>query len=100
MLAELPLEHGPPWHQLEAETIIDHGEPARRQRDTLAIGSGDVVAFARRAVREPGLGRELGYRTVQLALAQSVQEIVGENDALPLAPGQALFDQLIDTAVH
>jgi hypothetical protein len=27
----------PPRHELETETIIDHGEPPRRERDALAI---------------------------------------------------------------
>ena len=45
----------PPGHKLETETIIDHGEPTRRQRDALAIDSGDVLAFGGRAMREASL---------------------------------------------
>ena len=39
MLAELLFECRPPWRQLEAEAVVDHREPAYRQRDALAIGA-------------------------------------------------------------
>jgi hypothetical protein len=55
MLAELLLQRRPPGHELEAETIIDHGEPPRRERDALAIDAGDVLAFGGRAMREASL---------------------------------------------
>ena len=62
MLAEFLLERGPPRHQLKSETIVDHREAARRERDALAIGAGDMFALGGRAMREPGLGREFGDR--------------------------------------
>ena len=56
VLPELLLERGSPWHQLEAETIVDHGEPAGRQRDPLPIGAGNVFAVGGGMVRKAGLG--------------------------------------------
>ena len=26
VLAQMPLERRPPWHELEAQTVVDHGE--------------------------------------------------------------------------
>jgi hypothetical protein len=49
LFSELLLQGRPPGHKLETETIIDHGEPTRRQRDALAIDAGDVLAFGGRA---------------------------------------------------
>ena len=34
-----------PRHKLESEPVVDHGEPARRQRHTLTKDAGDVLAF-------------------------------------------------------
>ena len=56
LLSELLLQRRPPRHELEAETIIDHGEPTRGERDALAIDAGDVLAFGGRAMREASLG--------------------------------------------
>ena len=58
LLAELLLQRRSPRHELEAETVIDHGEPARRERDALAIDAGDVLAFGGRAMREARLSGE------------------------------------------
>src|SRR5882757_5848848 len=82
MLAELLFEGGAPRHQLEAETIVDHGESAGGQGDPLPIGPGDLLAFGGRMMRESSLSREFGDRIVQLAPTQSVQEIAGEDDSL------------------
>jgi hypothetical protein len=49
------LQRRPPRNKLEAETIIDHGEPPRRERDAVAIDAGDVLAFGGRAMREASL---------------------------------------------
>ena len=100
MLAELLFEGGAPRHQLEAETIVDHGELAGGQRDPLPIGLRDVLAFRGWVMREPRLGRKLGDRVVEIAPTQSFQEIAGEDDSLTPSLGQALFDQVIDAPVH
>lgn len=53
--AKLLLQGRPPGHKLETETIIDHGEPTRRECDALAIDAGDVLAFGGRTMREASL---------------------------------------------
>jgi hypothetical protein len=58
LFSELLLQRRPPRHKLEAKTIIDHGEPPRRERDALAIDAGDVLAFGGRAMREASLSGE------------------------------------------
>ena len=57
LLTKLVLQRRPPWHELETKTIVDHGEPPRRERDALAIDAGDVFTFDRRAMGEPCVGR-------------------------------------------
>jgi hypothetical protein len=47
---------GPPRNQLEAETVVDHGEAAGRQRDSLSIGARNVFAVGGGMVRQAGLG--------------------------------------------
>ena len=51
-------------------------------------------------MRKAGFGRELGDRLVQLAPAQGVQEIAGEEDPLSLAAGQAFLDEMIRAPIH
>ena len=58
MLAEFLFQRGPPWHELKSKPIVDHGEPAGRQRDPLPIDAGDVFAFGGRVMGEPRVGRE------------------------------------------
>jgi hypothetical protein len=100
MLAELLFESGPPRRQLESQTIIDHGEAARRrQRDALPIGAGDVFAFVRRTMCGPGLGREPGDGIVEFPSAQGAQKISGEDDSLPLPASQAFLNQVIDAPI-
>jgi hypothetical protein len=57
---------------LEAETVIDHREPARRQRDALPLDAGDMLALGRGMVSEPGVLRELWSSLRQLAPAQKL----------------------------
>ena len=38
----MPLQRRPPGHELEAKTIVDHGEAPRGQGDTPPIDAGDV----------------------------------------------------------
>lgn len=66
VLAKLRIERRPPGHELEPQSVIHHREPARRERDALAVGSGDMIARSRRPVRQSGLGRDPGDGAVQL----------------------------------
>ncbi len=42
--AELLFEGGRPGHELEAKTVVDHGEAARGEREALPVGPGDILA--------------------------------------------------------
>jgi hypothetical protein len=53
---ELLLQSGSPGYQLEAETIVNHGESSRREGDALTIDAGDVFAVGQWAVHEARFG--------------------------------------------
>src|SRR3546814_17332881 len=59
VLADLAFKGWRPRHELEAETVVDHGEAARREREALAKGSRHLPA--RSGLRElpAGLGPKL-----------------------------------------
>ena len=98
--AELLLQRRPPGHELKAEPVVDHGEPAGSERDALAIDAGDVFAFGRRAMGEAGFGARLAAASSKLPPAQGVEKIARENDALALPPRQTFLDEMIDPTVH
>ena len=99
-LPEMPLQRRPPWHELKAKTIVDHGEAAGGQRDTLPIDAGDVLAVGGWPMNQARLGREPCRRFVQLPLPQGVEQIAREDDTLSLAPRQPFPDKMIDAPVH
>ena len=57
--SELPFQRRPPRHELESETIVDHGESTRGESDAPAVDAGNVFAFRGGAMREAGFGREV-----------------------------------------
>src|SRR3972149_35718 len=56
VLAEIAFQRRRPRHELEAEPVIDHGEAAGGQDETLAIDAGDVFPARRLLGRRPRLG--------------------------------------------
>ena len=94
---DLLLQRRLPRHKLEPEPIIDHGEPTRREGDALAIGTGDVIPFGDRAMRESGLERESRVSPIQLPPPQCLEQIAGEDDTLALPPRQTFLNEVIDT---
>ena len=86
------LERGSPWHQLEAQTIVNNREPARCQRNPLSVGAGEVFAVGGGMVREAG-SVESGDRVVEMAPAQGLEEIAGKDNSLTLTSGQAVLDR-------
>ncbi len=87
MLAEVTLEGGFPGHKGEAETVIDHGKSARCQIESLAVETGDRLAGFKRSVRKAVFDRDIRGRSVEVALPQSLDELLGEDDALTIATG-------------
>ena len=57
VLTKPVLERGPPRDELKPHPVIDHGESARGECDSLAIDAGDVLAFGGRAMGKPSLSR-------------------------------------------
>jgi hypothetical protein len=52
------------------------------------------------AIREASLRRQTGGGRVKLALAQRVEKIAREDQALTLPSGQILLDKMIDPTIH
>ena len=44
MPLQMLIQGGPPGHELEAQTVVDHGKAAGSQRDSLSVGAGDMFA--------------------------------------------------------
>ena len=88
-----------PGHQLEAEAVIDHGEAAGGEQETLPVGTGDELAAAGTVEGLAGFGRELFAERLQLAATQRVDQVAGEGCALTLPLAEALFDQMVGTAL-
>jgi hypothetical protein len=55
MTAEMLLKRWRPRDERKAQTVADHGEPARRQREALAVGAGDHLAISNCCAGQPGL---------------------------------------------
>jgi hypothetical protein len=100
VLAEVLLQRRPPWHQLEAESVIDHGEPARCQHHPLTKGPGDEFALAGRVMCEAGLSSELGCGGIELSPPQRADEVAREHRTLPLPACQSLAGKVINPTFH
>ena len=87
MLAEVTLEGGFPGHKGEAETVIDHGKSARCQTESRTVETGDRFARFKRSVRKAVFDCDIRGRSVEVALPQGIDELPGEDDALPIATG-------------
>lgn len=44
LTAELLFEGGGPWHETKAQSVVDHGEAAGGERETLADDAGHLLA--------------------------------------------------------
>src|SRR3546814_10516361 len=100
VLADLAFKGWRPRHELEAETVVDRGEAARREREALAIGARHILA--RYGLRElpAGLGRKLVAQRFHRALAQRVDQPGREADAARLPLGEALANEMFGPPVH
>jgi hypothetical protein len=87
MLAEVALEGGFPGDKGEAETVIDHRKPARCQIESLTVETGDGLAGFKRSVRKAAFNCDICGRSVEVALPQGLDELLGEDDALTIATG-------------
>ena len=76
-LAEMAFQRRRPGHELEAEPVIDHGEAAGGQHETLAIDAGDIFPARRLLERRSRLGGELLSRRIEFTPAQGVEQIAG-----------------------
>ncbi len=94
VLAEIAFQRRRPGHELEAEPVVDHGEAAGGQHDTLAIDAGDVFAARRLLERRSRLGGELLAGGIEFTPAQGVEQIAGVDDSAgpAAAPAPARSD--------
>lgn len=58
--SKLSLQRRSPGRELEAESIVDHCKAAGSKCDTLAVDTGDVLAFGRWPMSKPRFGRRVG----------------------------------------
>ena len=75
MPPDMFLDRRGPWHQLEAEAVVDHGEAARRECKAPAVRAGDKFTFSRFLEWHTGLGRERVAERVQLALPERTDQV-------------------------
>jgi hypothetical protein len=94
------LQRGPPRHQLEPESVVDHGKSARCERHPLTKIPGDVFALAGGPVREAGLVCKLGRGGIELSPPQRVDEVPREHHPLPLAARQSFACEMIYPVLH
>src|SRR3546814_18773616 len=75
VFAKLRVERRPPRDELEAQAIIHHGEPARRQREALTVDPGHIIAGNGWHVGQPGFGGDPGDGAVQFALPHRAEQL-------------------------
>jgi hypothetical protein len=81
--AEVLLQRGPPGHQLEPESVVDHGKPARCQHHPLTKRPGDIFAFGGWAVGEARLVPKLCRGGIELSAPQRVDEVLRDTTRCP-----------------
>ena len=94
------VERGGPGYELEAEAVVDHGEPARSQSQALAIGSGDVFAGLSGLERKTGFAGEFAGDRLKLPTSQRLDQPAGEDHTLSLPLRQTFVRQMIGTVCH
>ena len=83
-----------------SQSVVDHREPARGKVDPLAVDAGYAFSFGRRPIGEAGLCGKRGGRFAELAAAQRIEKIAGEDDPLPASFCKALRNEMIDPPLH
>ena len=97
---ELTFQGRRPGDKAEAEAVVDHGEPPRGERNSLAVDAGDMLALCCGPRRQARVGGQSLARRRKFALAQGVEHITREQDALTLAARKPLADQMLCAAVQ
>lgn len=93
-------ERWAPWDQAESEAIIDHRKAAGGKVETPTVGAHDWVALACWMIRKPGVLSDARCCRLKFLAPQGVEQVAHENDALTLAPGEPLPDQVLDASIH
>ena len=96
VFAELHLERRRPGHKLEAEPVVDHGETAGSEAQSLAVGSGDIRAFGFGPVRRLRFSRKLGAYRVEFPSAKCPEKIARKDDTLALPLREARRGKMIN----
>jgi hypothetical protein len=96
----MPLERRPPRYELEAQTVVDHGEAPRGQRDTSPIKPGDMVAFIGWHMHQASSAASFADASSRSRCLRVLSRLRAKTTRCPLAPGQALLGEVIDSPVH
>src|SRR3954447_21575199 len=92
VLAEPLLELARPRHELEAQTVFNHGEASRGERQTLAIRTSHMFPGGRLHVRQADVGRDFCRHLVQFTSAQRVQKVALQDDVLAVPARQTFLN--------
>ena len=98
--AKFAFERWRPRDELKAETVVDHREPARGQRQPPAIDAGDVFARRRRTISEASFAREAFGDGTDLASAKRIDQVASEVDPASIVADQALSGEVVDALVQ
>ena len=89
MPAELLLKRRRPRDELEAQAVVDHGEPAGGERQAPTIGSGNLLARGGLEIWQAGLGRQPGSNRAELAASRALRQSVRVEEQRPSRRGMA-----------
>jgi hypothetical protein len=96
----VPLKLRTPWDQAESEALIDHREAAGGKIQAPTVYARDGLAFRGWMTWQASNRTNPRRCRLQLASAQGVEEVASEVDALALALGEPLLDQVFDAGIH
>ena len=84
---QLAFEGGYPWYELEAQTVVDHGKPARGERQPTPINPGDLLSHAHGQMPQPGFRGKTPSDRIELSTAQPADQITPDRDLPPVSSG-------------
>ena len=84
---EVTFQRRCPRDEAETEPVVDHDEPARRERQALTVNPSNVLAISNAMRRKSRLRCYPLTGGGEFALPERVQEVAGKQHTLCLPPG-------------